>query len=399
MTPGKRIAALLLVVLALAACSRLDGRSSDSASASESPSESAKAGPLSGRTIAVDAGHNGGNADHPEVINEKVDVLTGKKPCNTVGTQTDDGYTEHEFNFSVAAQLVERLESAGAKVVTTRDDDDGVGPCIDERAEVGNKAHADVSVSIHADGGPDDGRGFHIMEPVLIKGHTDEIVKPSQRLAKRIAKTYADSTGIPPSDYIGDEGINPRDDMGGLNLSTVPVVMVECGNMRNSKDAKLLSDKDFHGDIAEGIADGIVDYLESALSILGQKRQYFVSKFRNVYNLHCLNLRALRRRAMSTVKDPDGNGIPEPANLHMSTMRRIGRGGPLSALRPWAVAVAAGPGPDRRRGRRTALRGQPAARTAQRGDRQDPGAAQAAQGRHVRAEPDAARVDRQAGGR
>lgn len=258
MTPGKRFAAALLAVLALAGCTRGAAGSSEPAGSSASASAS---GPLSGRTIVVDPGHNGGNADHPEVINEEVDVLTGSKPCNTVGTQTDDGYREHEFNFSVAGELIELLEAAGAKVVSTRDSDDGVGPCVDERAKIGNEAKADAAVSIHADGGPDDGRGFHILRPVKIKGHTDKIVEPSKELAAAIAATYAEATGIPASDYIGDEGINPRDDMGGLNLSKVPVVMLECGNMRNGEDAKLLSDEDFHGDIATGIFDGIVDHL------------------------------------------------------------------------------------------------------------------------------------------
>lgn len=188
-------------------------------------------------------------------------MLTGRKACNTVGTSTDDGYEEHKFNFSVAAELTGLLEAAGAKVVSTRDSDDGVGPCINERAEVGNEAHADAAVSIHADGGPADGRGFHILRPVLIEGHTDEIVGPSKKLAKSLAASYADETGIPPSDYIGDKGDNPRDDMGGLNLSTVPVVMVECGNMRNDTDAKLLADKGFHDDIAKGIFEGISEFL------------------------------------------------------------------------------------------------------------------------------------------
>src|SRR5690606_29400792 len=145
------------------------------------------------------------NADHPEVINEQVDVLTGKKPCNTVGTSTDDGYQEHEFNFSVAQRLTSLLEAAGATVVATRDSDDGVGPCVDERARIGNEADADAVVSIHADGGPASGRGFHVLRPVLIEGHTDAIVKPSKRLAEDVAASYEEATGIPASDYIGDE--------------------------------------------------------------------------------------------------------------------------------------------------------------------------------------------------
>ena len=252
---GRRCGAVLLAVL-LAGCSY---RPVPEAEQTPSPSESAL--PLAGMTVAVDAGHNGGNADHPEVIDELVDAVTGDKPCDTTGTETDDGYSEHEFTFDVAQRLRERLETAGATVVMVRDDDSGVGPCITERAAIGNDAGADAAVSIHADGGPDGGRGFHIMEPVLLKGHTDDIVEPSDDLARTIAESYPDLTGIDPSDYIGDDGINPRDDMAGLNLSTVPKVMVECGNMRNTKDADILSDADGRESIAEAIATGITDFL------------------------------------------------------------------------------------------------------------------------------------------
>jgi N-acetylmuramoyl-L-alanine amidase len=230
----------------------------DAAETSSAPSPQ-HGSPLDGRVIVIDAGHNGGNAEHPEVIGEQVDVANGKKECDTTGTETDDGYPEHEFTFDVAQRLATELKSLGAQVVATRDSDDGVGPCITERAEIGNDAPGDAAVSVHADGGPSDGRGFHVMEPSLLKGHTDEIVGPSHELALAIRDAYAQD--MPPADYIGTDGINPRDDMGGLNLSTVPKVMLECGNMRNSQDAELLKDKTFRQRTAEAIAAGITDFL------------------------------------------------------------------------------------------------------------------------------------------
>ena len=45
---------------------------------------------------------------------------------------------------------------------------------------------------------------------------------------------------IPPSTYIGTNAIKTRSDKAGLNLSTVPKVLVECGNMRNSGDATFM---------------------------------------------------------------------------------------------------------------------------------------------------------------
>jgi N-acetylmuramoyl-L-alanine amidase len=45
---------------------------------------------------------------------------------------------------------------------------------------------------------------------------------------------------MPWSTYDGVDAIQPRDDLAGLNLTTVPKVLIECGNMRNTTDAAML---------------------------------------------------------------------------------------------------------------------------------------------------------------
>ncbi|MGH8880930.1 MAG: N-acetylmuramoyl-L-alanine amidase, partial [Stackebrandtia sp.] len=81
MTTGKRVAALLLAVLTLAACTQQPSDSAGTPSESTASAHGDK--PLDGKVVSVDPGHNGGNADHPEVIEEEVDVLTGRKACNS----------------------------------------------------------------------------------------------------------------------------------------------------------------------------------------------------------------------------------------------------------------------------------------------------------------------------
>ena len=51
---------------------------------------------------------------------------------------------------------------------------------------------------------------------------------------------FAAGTPMPVSTYDGVDGIQPRNDLAGLNLTTVPKVLIECGNMRNATDAALL---------------------------------------------------------------------------------------------------------------------------------------------------------------
>ncbi|MDH3731392.1 MAG: N-acetylmuramoyl-L-alanine amidase, partial [Acidimicrobiia bacterium] len=51
-------------------------------------------------------------------------------------------------------------------------------------------------------------------------------------------------------------------DLGGLNLSDVPAVFLEAGNMRNEDDAVLLVDPRFHQQIADAIAGAVVVFLD-----------------------------------------------------------------------------------------------------------------------------------------
>lgn len=61
--------------------------------------------PLAGVRIAIDPGHNGGNFDAPEVINELVDAGGFTKPCTTTGAVAADGCRESTFNTEVALIL------------------------------------------------------------------------------------------------------------------------------------------------------------------------------------------------------------------------------------------------------------------------------------------------------
>jgi N-acetylmuramoyl-L-alanine amidase len=219
------------------------------------------AGPLSGRTIAVDPGHNGGNYRHAAEIGRLVDAGTLRKACDTTGTATADGYTEAAHNLDVALRLARILRSEGARVVLTRRTNTGWGPCITERAAIGNRAHADAAISIHADGGPAGGRGFHVIYPPSIPHLTDDIAAASKRLARAIRSAFAAGTGEPYSTYAGSEALDVRSDLGGLNLSDVPKVFVEIANMRNSVDAQRLESAAYRQREAAALARGLAAFL------------------------------------------------------------------------------------------------------------------------------------------
>jgi N-acetylmuramoyl-L-alanine amidase len=226
-------------------------------------------GPLKGKVIVVDPGHNPGNFQHTTEINRQVDIGTNRKECDTTGTSTNAGYTEARFTLDVAHRLRTLLERQGATVRFTHDGDSPAwGPCVDERARIGNAAHADAAISIHADGSASGNRGFHVILPGSVHAgaaDTRKIVGPSRDLGTRIAGTFLRETGEPPSNYVGDgTGLVTRTDLGGLNLSTVPKVFIECGNMRDSKDAALLTSGAWRQKAAQGISEGIVSFLRES---------------------------------------------------------------------------------------------------------------------------------------
>jgi N-acetylmuramoyl-L-alanine amidase len=234
-----------------------------SATPSPTPTPAASAPPLAGKVVGIDPGHNGGNFTDPDAIAQQVWNGAEWEACDTTGTTTDGGYTEAQFNFNVARYLQADLLRDGARVIMTRTSNSGVGPCVNRRAEIINAAHADVAVDIHADGAAASGRGFTILEPVAV-GPNDAVTGASRRFGGDVRQAMLADTAMPESNYEGVNGIMPRDDLAGLNLTTVPKVLIECGNMRNAVDASLLVTARFQRRVASALTAAIAAFLRPA---------------------------------------------------------------------------------------------------------------------------------------
>jgi N-acetylmuramoyl-L-alanine amidase len=210
--------------------------------------------------IVLNPGHNGGNGGHPNEIARLVPAGAGQsKACDTTGTQTNAGYPEHAFTWDVTLRVRDALAARGVTVVLTRQDDTGVGPCVDERTAIGNKAGAAAVVSIHADGSEAAGaNGFHVAYPQPALNDAQD--EPSIRLAT-VLRDGMTKAGFAPANYIGRNGLDGRDDLAGLNLSERPAVFVECGNMRDAAEATVLSSEDGRQRYAIAIATSLLTYV------------------------------------------------------------------------------------------------------------------------------------------
>lgn len=251
---------------------------SPSGSAANSPSHDGRSGgaadgpkgrpggrPLAGKVIVLDPGHNPHNREHPGQINRSVGIGTSRKACDTTGTETDSGYPEAEFTLDLARRVRADLRKQGATVKLTQDGRRAWGPCVDQRAEAGNRADADAAVSLHADGAPAGDRGFHVIMPASLReggADTTAITGPSRSLGHELVTAFRHFSGERPANYVGDgTGLKTRDDLGGLNLSRIPKVFLECGNMRDHKDAGRLTDPKWRDRAARGVTAGIAAYL------------------------------------------------------------------------------------------------------------------------------------------
>lgn len=233
------------------------------AGSTASASAPSAARPLAGKIVVIDPGHQLGNSSHAAQINRRVWIGNGYTACNTTGTATAGGFPEATFTWRVATRMRTRLKALGARVIMTRKANSRRlwGPCVDARGRRGNAVHADLKVSIHGDGSY--ARGAHGFHVIYAPDHrpTADSFTGSRALALR-TRAAMGRAGFARADYIaGGDGLDVRSDLGTLNLSNMPTVMVECGNMRNAADAARMSKAAGQRRYASALVAGIRSFL------------------------------------------------------------------------------------------------------------------------------------------
>lgn len=212
---------------------------------------------VAGKIVFLDPGHAGVNG--PENSRQVPTGRGGSKDCQTSGTSTAGGYTEAQFNFDTALRIRLALTQLGVRSAMSRGDNASSGPCVDERARAANAVKPDLIVSIHADGGPPGGSGFHVnySSPPLNDGQQRSAV------AAQVIRDGLVASGLKPATYIGSGGLYGRADLAGLNLSEYPAVLIELGNMRNPTEAARMSTEAGRQGYADAVVAAVVGYLKT----------------------------------------------------------------------------------------------------------------------------------------
>jgi N-acetylmuramoyl-L-alanine amidase len=226
------------------------------ASVAIAPSALAAPANIAGMIVFLDPGHNGAN--DASITRQVPNGRGGTKDCQASGTSTDDGFPEHTFTWQTVLRIRAQLNQLGVRSAMSRGNDDALGPCVDERAEMANNLRPNAVVSIHADGGPATGRGFHVnySAPPLNLTQAGTSVKFAQTMRDQLA-----ASGIPAANYIGTNGLYGRADLAGLNLAQYPSVLVELGNMKNPADSALMTTPEGQQKYADAVVKGVVAFL------------------------------------------------------------------------------------------------------------------------------------------
>lgn len=187
--------------------------------------------------VVIDAGHGGFDP--------------GKVGC--------DGTLEKDINLAIALQLKGILEKEKVTVLMTREEDKAVGEDGGEitkkqdmstRVELINTSKADLAVSIHQNSFTEESsKGAQVFY------HTGsaEGEMLARLIQEEIKMTLQD----------GNHRMEKSDNSYYmLKKTNCPLVIVECGFLSNYSETALLKEEAYQKKIAEGIARGVMKYLE-----------------------------------------------------------------------------------------------------------------------------------------
>ncbi len=202
--------------------------------------------------VCIDPGHQAHSDSKLEPIGPGAKTEKPRATGGSTGVVT--GVPEHEIALQLSMNLKKRLEERGVKVVLTRTTND-VRLSNSQRAKIANRAESDLFVRIHCgvSTNPADS-GIATFYPAKNRW-TAKMVAPSRTAARKIEKALVRTTGATSA------GASEQSGIAGFNWSAVPSVFVEVGYLSNETEDRLLSSPQHQDKVAEGIAQGVLEYV------------------------------------------------------------------------------------------------------------------------------------------
>ena len=163
-----------------------------------------------------------------------------------------NGDKEKDINLSISLKLKKLLEDAGYETVLTRNDDNSLDnkktDDMKKRCDIINRK-ADIAVSIHANSFPkESAKGAQVFYY-----NTSE---SGRKMAECVQQSF-----IKNIDATNQREITANNNYYMLRNTKCPLVIVECGFLSNTVEAKLLCTSSYQEKIAYAIFLGIEEYI------------------------------------------------------------------------------------------------------------------------------------------
>ena len=199
--------------------------------------------PVTNKVIILDAGHGGIDS----------------------GTLNDDKtILEKDINLAITHKIRELLESSGAHVILTREDDSSLyvedgkktirqkyNENLKNRKKIIEESNADMFISIHMNALVGKGASKYYGAQTFYPAGKEDSIKLSKYIQQELKRVV---------DKTNNREVKPRDDLYLLKDNDIPSVLIECGFLSNDKEAKLLTDEKYQEKIAWSIYAGIQNY-------------------------------------------------------------------------------------------------------------------------------------------
>lgn len=186
-----------------------------------------------------------------EKSNKKIKILIDPgHGGNDTGSKGFSGSLEKDISLEIAKKVAGKLSQyKDLEVILTRSEDTNIS--LEERTSMANSQNIDLVVSIHqnAQSGSSSAHGTETYYP-------QNGINDSDKLAKSIQDTICLYLNTK------NRGIYPSN-VGILKGTDMPSALVEVGFLTNEKDEKNLKSQSYQNKMAEGIAQGILSYIDS----------------------------------------------------------------------------------------------------------------------------------------
>lgn len=191
-----------------------------------------------GFCVVIDAGHGG----------------------NDPGKIGINGAQEKEINLLIAEKLKKYLEANDVRVVMTRESDEGLYDAgasnkkvqdMKRRIAIIDETAPQITVSIHQNSYPEE--YVHGAQVFFYTGSRE-----GQELAELVQRQLVEKV-----DPENKRQIKANDSYYLLKKTGVPIIIVECGFLSNSREAEKLCDDEYQEELAWAMHMGILQYLNS----------------------------------------------------------------------------------------------------------------------------------------